>query len=113
MLLPDQHSTQPKLNLSGLRLHGISHRFGANRVLENVSLNVAPGELVCLLGPSGCGKSTLLRIAAGLEPLQSGTVALDGCAIAEQGYAVPPERRGIGLVFQDYALFPNSNMSQR
>lgn len=111
MLLPDQQSTQPKLNLSGLRLHGISHRFGANRVLENVSLNVAPGELVCLLGPSGCGKSTLLRIAAGLEPLQSGTVALDGCAIAEQGYAVPPERRGIGLVFQDYALFPHLDVA--
>jgi len=97
--------------LSGLRLQGISHRFGDNQVLHGVSLCVAPGELVCLFGPSGCGKSTLLRIAAGLEPLQAGSVALDGCAVAEPGYAVPPERRGVGLVFQDFALFPHLNVA--
>lgn len=95
----------------GLQLRAVSHRFGAKRVLTDVSLAVAPGELLCLLGPSGCGKSTLLRIAAGLETLQAGSVSLDGVPIAEPGAAVPPEQRGIGLVFQDYALFPHLNVA--
>jgi iron(III) transport system ATP-binding protein len=95
----------------GLSLRGISHRFGAFQALSDVSLTVAPGELVCLLGPSGCGKSTLLRIAAGLETLQVGSVVLDGVSIAVPGSAVPPERRGIGLVFQDFALFPHLNVA--
>jgi iron(III) transport system ATP-binding protein len=106
--------TAAKLDLSaklpalpGLRLQGISHSFGAKKAVDDFSLSVEPGRLVCLLGPSGCGKTTLLRIAAGLEPLQKGSVALDGCAVAEPGYAVPPEARGVGLVFQDYALFPH------
>ena len=97
--------------LPGLRLQGISHAFGAKKALDDVSLAVEPGQLVCLLGPSGCGKTTLLRIAAGLEPLQKGSVALDGCAVAEPGYAVPPEQRGVGLVFQDYALFPHLDVA--
>jgi len=97
--------------VAGLQLRAVSHRFGAHQVLNDVSLAVAPGELLCLLGPSGCGKSTLLRIAAGLETLQAGRVLLDGVAIAEPGAAVPPEQRGIGLVFQDYALFPHLNVA--
>jgi iron(III) transport system ATP-binding protein len=103
---------EPKIpELPGLRLQGISHSFGSTRALVDVSLAVLPGELVCLLGPSGCGKSTLLRVAAGLEPLQKGSIVLDGCAVAEPGYAVPPERRGVGLVFQDYALFPHLDVA--
>jgi iron(III) transport system ATP-binding protein len=97
--------------LPGLRLQGITHAFGAKKAVDDVSLAVEPGQLVCLLGPSGCGKTTLLRIAAGLEPLQKGSVALDGCAVAEPGYAVPPEQRGVGLVFQDYALFPHLDVT--
>ncbi|MFM7344164.1 MAG: ABC transporter ATP-binding protein [Tagaea sp.] len=99
------------VKLPGLRLQGISHAFGAKKAVDGVSLAVEPGQLVCLLGPSGCGKTTLLRIAAGLEPLQKGSVALDGCAIAEPGYAIPPEERGVGLVFQDYALFPHLDVT--
>ncbi len=72
----------------------------------------APGELLCLVGPSGCGKTTLLRIAAGLEPLQAGRIVIDGCAIAEPSYHVPPEARGVGFVFQDYALFPHLTVRQ-
>ena len=94
---------------NSLHLNNVSHAFGAQRVLNGVSIFVAPGEIVCLLGPSGCGKTTLLRIAAGLEPLQSGQVTI-GQRIASQGRGrieLPPETRGIGFVFQDYALFPH------
>jgi iron(III) transport system ATP-binding protein len=94
-----------------LGLAGITHVFGPRRAVDDVSLTVAAGELVCLVGPSGCGKTTLLRIAAGLEPLQQGRVVIDGCAIAEPGYTVPPEARGVGFVFQDYALFPHLDVA--
>ena len=67
-----------------LGIAGITHAFGARRAVDDVSLTVAAGELVCLVGPSGCGKTTLLRIAAGLEPLQQGRIVIDGCAVARQ-----------------------------
>lgn len=81
--------------------------FGDAAVLNGVSLEVAPGEIVCLLGQSGCGKTTLLRIAAGLERPTSGLVTLSGWEVAGAGRFVPPESRGVGLMFQDYALFPH------
>ncbi|WP_084536408.1 ABC transporter ATP-binding protein [Azospirillum halopraeferens] len=90
-----------------LALLGVRHRYGATLAVDAVDLTIAAGEIVCLCGPSGCGKSTLLRIAAGLETLQSGVVRIGGRVMAEPGAEVPPERRGIGLVFQDYALFPH------
>jgi len=95
----------------GLVMRSISHAFGRRRVLDSVDLLVAPGELVCLVGPSGCGKTTLLRIAAGLEDLQHGRVLVEGCVVAEPGVVVPPERRGVGLVFQDNALFPHLDVA--
>ncbi|MBL8839731.1 MAG: ABC transporter ATP-binding protein [Alphaproteobacteria bacterium] len=95
----------------GLVMLGISHHFGRRRVLDSVDLVVSPGELVCLVGPSGCGKTTLLRIAAGLEELQQGRVLVDACVVAEPGTVVPPERRGVGLVFQDTALFPHLDVA--
>jgi len=76
-------------------------RLGERRVLDDISLDVAEGEVVTVLGPSGCGKTTLLRTIAGLQPLDAGRVLLDGRDLA----AVPPHLRGIGLVFQDLALF--------
>ncbi|MGQ0662093.1 MAG: ABC transporter ATP-binding protein [Pseudomonadota bacterium] len=92
----------------GLAIVGVVHAFdGGPKVVDEVTLHVGPGELVGLVGPSGCGKTTLLRIAAGLEELQQGSVVIDGAAVAHAGYGVPTEARGVGLVFQDYALFPH------
>lgn len=99
-----------------LTMSRISHHYpGTGRerdepgAVEDVSLQVAANEVVCLLGPSGCGKSTLLRIAAGLERLQAGRISIDGRVVADPaaGVWVPPERRHVGLVFQDSALFPH------
>ena len=90
-----------------LVLDGIGHAYGDVLAVEDLSLSVGPGEFVCLLGPSGCGKTTVLRLAAGLERLQSGRVRMAGREVAGQEIDVPPEARNVGLVFQDYALFPH------
>lgn len=90
-----------------LSLNHISHRYGRVQAVADVSLNVAAGEFVCLLGPSGCGKSTLLRIIAGLVRQTSGQVFIDGVEIAGASCFVAPEKRSVGLMFQDYALFPH------
>ena len=93
-----------------LSLEGISHAYGGVQAVRGVSLTIAGGEVVCLLGPSGCGKTTVLRVAAGLERLQGGRVSIAGRLVADGVIDVPPEDRGVGLVFQDYALFPHLNV---
>lgn len=90
-----------------LTFENVSHAFGHVRALAGVSLDVAPGEVVCLVGSSGSGKTTLLRVAAGLEQQEAGRILVNGKEVAGPGTFVPPERRGIGLMFQDYALFPH------
>ena len=90
-----------------LTFEDVSRNFGDTIALAHVNLDVAPGEVLCLLGPSGCGKTTLLRIAAGVERPTSGRVLLDEQEVAGPDRFVPPERRGVGLMFQDYALFPH------
>ena len=85
----------------------VSRSYGEVLALDHVDLDIEPSEILCLLGPSGCGKSTLLRVAAGVERPSSGRVLLDGQEVAGPETYVPPERRGIGLMFQDFALFPH------
>lgn len=96
----------------GLKMSNVSHMFGDNHVLRDISFDVAPGELVCLLGPSGCGKTTALRLAAGLEKLQVGEISVSDQVVARPGEYVEPEKRGVGMVFQDYALFPHLNVAK-
>ncbi len=85
----------------------VTQSFGSVTALAGVSLHIAAGEVICLLGQSGCGKSTLLRIAAGVEEPVSGRVLLEGGEVSGPDRFVPPEKRGVGLMFQDYALFPH------
>src|SRR5512145_2733221 len=88
-----------------LTLEEVSRRYGDTLALDRVSLDIAPSEVLCLLGPSGCGKSTLLRVAAGVERPSSGRILIDGQEIARPNPFVPMEKPGIGLLFQDFALF--------
>jgi len=90
-----------------LTFEDVSRRYGEVLALDHVNLDIEPSEILCLLGPSGCGKSTLLRIAAGVERPSSGRILLDGQEAAGPHGFVPPEKRGIGLMFQDFALFPH------
>ena len=90
-----------------LAFESVSQVYGSLRALDGVSLAVKAGELVCLLGHSGCGKTTLLRIAAGVENPTTGRVLLDRREVTGPKLFLPPEDRGIGLMFQDYALFPH------
>src|SRR5512135_3600508 len=89
-----------------LTFEDASRRFGEGLALDHVSLDIEPGEIVCLLGPSGCGKTTLLRIAAGVERPSGGRVLIDNQEVAGPDRFVPPEN-GVGLMFQDFALFPH------
>lgn len=85
----------------------VARRFGSIHAVRDVSLDIAPGEILCLLGPSGCGKTTLLRLAAGLERPTGGRILINDAVVAGPEIHVPPERRGVGLMFQDFALFPH------
>jgi iron(III) transport system ATP-binding protein len=90
-----------------VEVSGISRSFGLTRAVDDVTLEVRTGEIFGVLGPSGCGKTTLLRLIAGFERPQTGTVTVGGSLVAGDGTWLPPERRRIGMVFQDYALFPH------
>lgn len=97
-----------------LALDGVVKQFaGADFTAVNrITLDLAQGEILGLLGPSGCGKTTLLRLIAGFEKPQSGTIELAGQTVASTRHWVPPERRDVGMVFQDYALFPHLSVAQ-
>ena len=93
--------------MSHLELSSIVQRYGSHTVVDGVSFRIATGSIACLLGPSGCGKTTLLRCIAGFEPIAEGEIRLEGTPVSRPGFSVSPERRRIGMVFQDYSLFPH------
>ncbi|MFM9841515.1 MAG: ABC transporter ATP-binding protein [Dongiaceae bacterium] len=97
--------------MTALALFGIDHAYGSKAILHDVSLEVREAEILCLLGPSGCGKTTILRLAAGLELPTRGTIQVGGRLVSGNGAFVPPERRDVGLLFQDYALFPHLSIA--
>ncbi len=93
-----------------LVINKVSHRFGNNVALNDISFECKAGEVTCLIGHSGCGKTTLLRLMAGLLPLQSGEIALNDSTLASPSAMVPPELRSVGMVFQEGALFPHMSV---
>ncbi len=101
----------PILQIDAIAL-GYQHDRHLKVVVDGYSMQVPAGDIVCLLGPSGCGKTTVLRAIAGFEPVYAGRILLDGQVIAEPGRMVEPEHRRIGMMFQDYALFPHLTVEQ-
>jgi len=90
-----------------LELENVVRRFGERSAVNGLSMRLAKGSIGCLLGPSGCGKTTALRCIAGFEPVDVGVIRAHGRVLASEGFQSPPESRQIGMVFQDYALFPH------
>ncbi len=95
-----------------LELRNLACGYGAQRVVQNLNLHLNAGDIGCLLGSSGCGKTTTLRAIAGFEPVHEGEITLDGEVISRPGHTLAPEKRRIGMVFQDYALFPHLTVAQ-
>jgi iron(III) transport system ATP-binding protein len=95
-----------------LELQHVVRTFGTRSAVNGLSFELQRGAIGCLLGPSGCGKTTALRCIAGFEPVDGGTIRAQGRVLAERGISIPPERRHIGMVFQDFALFPHLSVEQ-
>lgn len=111
--LPDHHHTPaPPEGPPWLVVQDLSLHYGNKAVVEGLSFSLPQGAIACLLGPSGCGKTSVLRAIAGFEPLSGGRIALDGRTLSEPARVLPPEQRRIGMVFQDYALFPHLTVAQ-
>jgi len=111
-LRDDRHSgaappTPPLLAISALR-----HAYGSNEVIRDLSLTLNRGTIGCLLGASGCGKTTVLRCIAGFDPVQAGEISLNGQIVSQRGVLLPTEARHVGMVFQDYALFPHLTVAE-
>ena len=98
--------------MSHLELSAIELAYGNQPVVRRLSLRLAQGSIGCLLGPSGCGKTTVLRSIAGFERVDSGEIRLDGRVVSSPTVHLPPEQRRIGMVFQDYALFPHLTVAE-
>ena len=98
--------------MAQLELNGVVQRYGKHTVVDGVDFRLEAGRIACLLGPSGCGKTTLLRCIAGFEEVAGGEIRLHGQVVSQIGRCVAPEQRGIGMVFQDYALFPHLTVDQ-
>ncbi|MFO1284788.1 MAG: ABC transporter ATP-binding protein [Burkholderiales bacterium] len=97
---------------ASVEVEAIEHAYGASPVIRGLSLSLPAGRIGCLLGASGCGKTTVLRCLAGFEPVRAGAIAFSGRRVSAPGELVPPEARGVGMVFQDYALFPHLDVER-
>jgi len=100
------------LSLPLLAVRDLRHAYGSNEVIRGLSLSLAKGTIGCLLGASGCGKTTVLRCIAGFEPVAGGEIWLNGQQVSRRGALVPTEERRVGMVFQDYALFPHLTVAE-
>ncbi len=98
--------------MSKLALRGVTRRFGTFTAVEAFTMELAEGEFVSLLGPSGCGKTTTLRMIAGFLPPTEGTIEMDGEVISSPASSLPPERRGMSMIFQSYAIWPNMTVGE-
>lgn len=117
ILLIDARNPHDERQVSGhsgpaLTLSGISRQFGAVHALNDVSLDVHAGEIICLVGHSGCGKTSLLRIIAGIDAPDLGILTMGGKTLVGPSVFIEPEKRNVGVVFQDYALFPHLTVKQ-
>jgi iron(III) transport system ATP-binding protein len=90
----------------------LTKRFGDSPIVRGISFSVREGDILALVGPSGCGKTTTLRLIAGFERLDEGSIEIDGQIVADGDYHLPPERSRVGMVFQDYAVFPHLSVGQ-
>jgi len=99
-------------NAAHLEVIGLRHAYGDQEVVRDLSFSLPRGAIGCLLGPSGCGKTTVLRCIAGFEAVQEGEIRLAGRVVSRPGARLPPEKRRIGMVFQDYALFPHLRIAE-
>ncbi len=95
-----------------LEAHNLIRRFDGRAVVDDVSLSIQAGQVTCLLGQSGCGKSTTLRMIAGVDMQDSGRIYVDGQLVCDTVFRVPPEARSIGMMFQDFALFPHLSVAE-
>lgn len=115
MIIPAHTSGNAPSRMSSppaIAIHQVSHFFGNNQVLNHVNLSVPEGTVLALLGPSGCGKSTLLKMLAGLLHPASGQISFGGDIVASGTFSLPPEKRNLGMAFQDYALWPHMTVRQ-
>lgn len=106
------HTPAPPQGPPWLVVEDLALRYGQKSIVEHLSFSLPKGAIACLLGPSGCGKTSVLRALAGFEPITAGRISLEGRTLSQPGRIVPPEHRRVGMVFQDYALFPHLTVAQ-
>ena len=100
------------MNTKIIECNEVTKNFGDKSVIDHVSFNLNPGEILSILGPSGGGKTTLLRLIAGFEILDGGEIYINGHLMSSSNFGLPPEKRSVGMVFQDYMLFPHLNVEE-